>query len=144
MTEGRRSGGCEDDVSADGHFRVLRFFGPLTALDLVDLLQTPSAVHSLDGVTLLDICDATFDIGYREARSASDEINAARGPKKARAAVLAGDDLGYGLGRMYIDGAGFHYEHQQVFRDRDEALTWLGVSDEQVSEAVAALEPILR
>lgn len=144
MTEGRRSGGCEDGVSADGYFRVLRFFGTLTALDLVDLLQTPSATHALDGVTLFDICDATFNMGYRDARFTSDEINATRGPKKARAAVLAADDLGYGLGRMYVDGAGLHYEHQQVFRDRGEALEWLGVSTEQVSEAIAALEPIPR
>ena len=91
MTEGRRSGSCEDGVSADRHFRVLRFFGALTALDLVDLLQTPSPTHALDGVTLFDICDATFDMGYR-----------------------------------------------------DEAIAWLGVSAEQVSEAMAALEPILR
>jgi len=50
---------------------------------------------------------------------------AAHAPGKV--AVIAPDDLSYGLTRMYQERAGRSSEEYQVFRNASEAVAWLGI-----------------
>lgn len=48
---------------------------------------------------------------------------------KSRRAFLAPNPLAYGMSRMFIASRGLTGEEQmRVFRDRDEALRWLGLN----------------
>jgi hypothetical protein len=78
-------------------------------------------------VLLLDLRRVTrFDTGTLDIRARADTPRHMP-PRFARIAVLVGDDLGFGLARMYQAFAGDRYpaDRFQVFKDRSEAVRWL-------------------
>ena len=136
--DGDGQGFIERGVSRDQVFQLVRFRGNLQARDIA-VMAPPASDHRLDGVTLFDVRSARIDLSYAEGRGLSQVIGSRRSTKKRRGAYLVADDFTYGLARMYAGSAGVYYEEQEIFRDIEEALAWLGVDATQAAEAEAAL-----
>jgi hypothetical protein len=82
---------------------------------LVDLRQSEASGRSAEGLSAL----------ARLARSHYPE-----GGAPARTAILARDDLSFGLGRMYEGLTSRSAEEVMVFREFEAACAWLGVAPE--------------
>ncbi len=76
---------------------------------------------------LLDLSEATdARISNAEIRRIA-EVDKARPNRVARMAILAEQDVGFGLARMYQTLTSDTPTEVEVFRRRDAAMTWLGL-----------------
>lgn len=58
----------------------------------------------------------------------------------ARRAIVVKSDMAFGMARMYSLMSDRDPEHFRIFRDRESALKWLGVSDNSLPERAQAEE----
>jgi len=73
---------------------------------------------------LIDGCKASFNPSPNELRELVDRM-AEYGDKVGRRALVAGDDLLFGLGRMAGVFEDLHGKEMQVFKDVEKAQAWL-------------------
>jgi hypothetical protein len=79
---------------------------------------------------LVDLCGLDEStVSPSIVRQAADLLSSHGLPSgEARVAMVAGRDFAYGLARMYQSYRSMAPERFRVFRDRAEALAWLGVA----------------
>ncbi len=118
------------EIAPDPSLIVIRCFGRFTDDDLLDI---PAAVmkheHFAAGLpSLTDLTEVTESglttEGNRRYIALLKNSRQRRGA--ARAAVLAANDVHFGMARMLqtLAGDGHHLRYR-VFRDRDEAMRWV-------------------
>ncbi|HEX7926251.1 MAG TPA: hypothetical protein VF678_01590 [bacterium] len=56
----------------------------------------------------------------------------ASGPRGRRIAIVAKTDFAFGVARQYAQSYGHADQDISIFRERAEAVTWLGISETQV------------
>ena len=59
----------------------------------------------------------------------------APGNKEYKLAIVVSQDLAFGMGRMYEMSTSKNFSNVRIFRDMQEARTWLGLAEENSSDA---------
>lgn len=108
---------------------VFPFEGPITPEVLEALVEElsrdPERTHS--GHALYDLRGATVSgLAEDDLREFVARIAALSPTKERRVAIVVGSDVDFGIARMYQTLASLRFEQsRRVFRDYDEAMTWL-------------------
>ncbi|MGH0038509.1 MAG: hypothetical protein ACQGVK_26030 [Myxococcota bacterium] len=103
------------------------FEGTVTAEEILANAVAMSSNQAIDGCDV-ELVDVTAVVGDEVFPSLLREVaQNMRGESRiSRMAVLVGRELHYGLARMFQAYASDSPTDIHVFRDRDEALAWLG------------------
>ncbi len=108
-----------------------RAFGEVTLDQVLQHFDELSADASFepDLDVLLDLVDCKTVPGADEIRTAAARVTADFPPLRfGRLAIVVGSEALFGMLRMFHSFAESAFSAAQVFRDRDEALRWLGES----------------
>ncbi|MDD9933952.1 MAG: hypothetical protein OXT09_10125 [Myxococcales bacterium] len=108
---------------------VRTFSGALTDQDLEEHRRALRA----DPEFASDYDQFSDYLGVTEMRVTADMIRTLAGTRifdpGIRCAIVAADDLAYGFARMYQLGHEDAGEHVRIFRNREDALEWLGLEE---------------
>jgi len=112
-----------------GAYRVHRVFGQVTFGELLMTLQ-PFFVHRSERApanALWDFTQASSALSSDEVERLADLVGQHLGRGgHPRAAIVAADDLGFGLARVYSARIAPRTDHEvRIFRGREEAIQWL-------------------
>lgn len=110
------------EIEVQGGVAIVRLLVPPTVDDVLAVMQALNALP--DATCRLWDLRAGFELGAPELQALA-KATARHRPAGARAAVLATDDLAFGLSRMYEAFVGDTSDRFRVFRAREEALSWL-------------------
>lgn len=114
----------------------VRLYGRLTSEELFSFQRNVWSRPEVAGFNeLVDATDAEFDIPSNvgtDLRALADLSAQTDTPRQSSLAIVAASDLAYGLGRMYatyreLESRGTR--KVEVFRNRAEALVWLGLDN---------------
>ena len=106
------------------------------------LAADPTGGLTNHGSVIFDFRDALVDLDYRKAVWLSDKVESLNRPKRDSAAFLVGDDLKFGLTRIYITVSDNFFRQSRVFRDPAEAIRWLEISGDVCDEVNNSLKPV--
>ena len=105
--------------------------GVITSKDISAYYSKIEGLDFKPGYSILADCtEASPDLTYNDvARMAEKRSGLALETGLSKIAVVAKSDIVFGLARMYQGMLGGEHFEVNVFRNRWEALLWLGVSD---------------
>lgn len=115
---------CSDDVSSEEFIENYR-----QAYADPDFAHCPRELVDMRRADSMDISGEALGVINRLTR---DRLE--RRPEPLQTAVLAPNDLAFGIARMYGAYASEGAEQVGVFRKFDEAMAWLGLADLTVAE----------
>ena len=98
--------------------------------DVMQLASTPYAGSDMPG--LIDMRNATAGLNADDLLEIAETVKRARAIGRTRRALLVGNDLMFGLYRMFASFATGGATEYRVFRDEDQALAWLAGKEADV------------
>jgi NAD(P)-dependent dehydrogenase (short-subunit alcohol dehydrogenase family) len=116
-------------IDHESHRILTRAFGEVTLEEVLEhfdqLAADPSYERDLD--VLLDLVDCKTLPEADEIRAAAERVTAeALDLRFGRLAVVVSSEALFGMARMFLTLGESAFSDAQVFRDRDDALAWLG------------------
>jgi len=124
----------EDRFDAARNLLFVRFTGELSEEDLVKYAQRAAANPAIPPAhdELIDLSRAEIaDLQSHTLRRIAELFAGGdRTPERSRVALVAADDVSYGLSRMYQAFRSHSPLDLRVFRDVAEARAWLGLPPE--------------
>lgn len=108
----------------------IRYNSPPKAQDLMDA----TLEHAAIGVSRKRLWDMScgYDVSTDELQRLAATGRAIEMPDKSKVAILAPDDLSFGITRIYSVFRKDPRSKHQVFRDRDEAIAWLNTPFDEI------------
>ena len=113
-------------------FTEIRFMRSPTAQDGLEAIKEQAALGEVQRKRLWDM-SCGYALSKEELQRAAITSRATEMPENSKVAVVAPDDLSFGISRMYSvqqnDPRGRSQHH--VFREREEAIAWLKEPDDE-------------
>lgn len=108
----------------------ISYSSPPKAQDLMDA----TLEHAAKGVSRKRLWDMScgYNVSTEELQQIAATGRAVEMPDKSKVAILAPDDLSFGITRIYSVFRKDPRSEHQVFRDRDEAIAWLNTPFDEI------------
>jgi hypothetical protein len=115
-----------------GYIRI-RLYDTLTDADLRGLAEAVIAIEATQQTTPSRIADMTgltrFDVGFNGVDALASRRREIRVVGTSRTALLVGNEMQFGVARMYQTLNDHPQITTEIFRDADAALRWLAEPD---------------
>ena len=116
-------------VEMDGEFMRIRLYDTLTDADLRGLAEAVIAIEAVHATTPSRIADLTgltrFEVGFNGVDALAQRRREIRVKGKSKTALLVGNEMQFGVARMYQTLNDHPQITTEIFRDRAEAHAWI-------------------
>lgn len=113
-------------------FTEMRFSSSPNAQDGLEAIREQAALGKVHRKRLWDM-SCGYDLSEEELQTAAMTSRDTEMPENSKVAVVAPDDLSFGITRMYSVHRNdtLSRSQHQVFRGREEAIAWLNEPDDE-------------